>query len=381
MKQERILIIDGNLSARKMFYKFKRLSSSITPENIVNLHFLERLISKKTVETEKNKEIINDETGEIIKISQSGRINAKLKKMIEESDLGPFPIETGVAYGMLRSLISLNKKYPIGKTIICYDPIKKYRKGAYRVNIKGSYKIDRVPDPKDLKKIEENARFFRQLFLAQNIIRLLGIEQTWVKTFEADDLLHYYSKVKFKREKCLILTNDHDINQCIDNTNSILKIGNSSETIFTKKDFKKEFGILPQRYRDVLSLCGCSGDSVGGLPGIGKETAVALIRNFGDLKSVLKNFEEKKHTPKVVKALTEDKKNKWKVVKETRKLISLYGKSPKLKKEIIKDKLKTPKFKSVVYTLSTLKFVSFLGEKELAIMKEIIKKQRNEKES
>jgi len=153
-------------------------------------------------------------------------------------------------------------------------------------------------------------------------------------------------------------------------------IGASSETIFTRKDFKKEFGIVPQRYRDVMSLYGCPGDSVGGLLGIGKTTAAALIRNFGDLKNLLKNFENQKHTPTVTKALTEDKKNKWKIVKTTRKLISLYGKSPKLQKEMITDKLNLPKYKPVIYTLKALKFNSLLGSEELDVIKEIIKKQK-----
>jgi len=376
MKPEKILIIDGNLFARKMFYRFKKLSSLITPENVTNLPFLERLIPQHISKGEKHREVLSEETGEVLRISESGRINTKLEKLMEEADLGPFLIETGVAYGMMRSLISINKKCNIGKIIICYDPIKKYRENSYRLNIKGTYKEDRIPDPKDVKKIEENRRFFRQLFLAQNILRLLGIEQTWVKTFEADDLLHFYSKVKFKKEKCLILTNDHDIYQCLDKTNDLLMIGASSETIFTKKDFKKEFGIIPQRYKDAMSLFGCPGDSVGGLPGIGKTTATALIRNFGDLKTLLKNFKEQKHTPTVTKVLTEDEKNKWKIVKTTRKLISLYGKSPKLQKEMITDKLNLPKYKPVVYTLKALKFNSLLGKEELIIIKEIIKKQK-----
>ena len=57
-------------------------------------------------------------------------------------------------------------------------------------------------------------------------------------------------------------------------------------------------------------------------------------------------------------------------------LISLYGKSPKLQKEMITDKLNLPKYKPVVYTLRALKFNSLLGNEELDVIKEIIKKQK-----
>jgi len=376
MKQQRMLIIDGNLFARKMFYKFKKLSSLVTPEAVTLLPFLERLIPQQINKGKKYNKILDDDSGEVLKLSKSGRINVKLEKMMKESDLGPFLIETGVAYGMIRSLISTQKKHNIRKIIICYDPIKRYREQSHRLNIKGTYKEDRIPDPKDIKKIEENKRFFRQLYLAQNIIRLFGIEQTWVKTFEADDLLHYYSKVLYKKEECLILTSDHDIYQCLDNTNSILKKGDGDpKSIYTKKDFIRQFGIPPQRYRDVMSLYGCPGDSVGGLPGIGEATALELIQTFGNLKGVLKKFKKGTLKPKVMEILRKDRKNKFEIVKETRKLISLYGKSKALQKEMITDRLNNPIFKHVLYSLKALKFNSLIGKEELIVIKKIIKRQ------
>ena len=50
---------------------------------------------------------------------------------------------------------------------------------------------------------------------------------------------------------------------------------------------EEKFGVGPDKVVDVLALIGDSIDNVPGVPGIGAKTAAELIKNYGDLETVL----------------------------------------------------------------------------------------------
>jgi len=378
-KDRKILIIDGNLFARKMFYKFGNLSSKIKFKYLEKFipQITDRIIRETFENNEEVIEIIDKNSGKIINLLESGKISRKLKDIIKKEGIQEdlITVETGVIYGILKSIISIYKKYSIRKIIFCYDPITD-KSTHLRISIDEEYKVSRIPDKDNENKIKENENFFKQLFIAQNILKYLGVEQVWTKSFEADDLIHYFSKVAFKNEKCLLLTSDHDIFQCIDDNNGILIIGDRN-TVYTRKNFIEEYKIDPSKLRDIMSLSGCSGDDVPGIKGIGKKTAIELIKNSGSLKNLLQNLEKLKISPKIKEKLLEDKRNGFKVIRKTRKLISLYGKHPLLKKEIFLNKISKEFLdsKKFIEILKMLRFKSILNKEEIEIIESIIKYQ------
>lgn len=375
-KEKKILIVDGNLFARRIFYKFQHLSSKIKfgdletlAPNLIRILFPEAMTGKKS-----KKEVVDENSGEIFSISIDGRIERKISSIIKKQKMKNTEkvVETGIAYGVLKSLIHLYRSYKIDYIVFCYDPPpiieNKDRSNQYRVSVDEKYKSGRKPQ--DLE------RFLPQLAISQYILSLLKVEQAWTNKFEADDILQLYSKKVFKNRSCLILTSDHDLFQLLDEKDKILVPG-KGYNIFCKEDFCEKFGISPIQWRDVMSLCGCAGDDVKGLKNIGSKEALHLIQRFGTLKSLLKNFhKDSSLKPRTIKALKEDKRKSFKTVIKTRKLISLYGLKKSLEEDLHVWKEKRKTYKSFTEMIKLLKFKSLLGEDEMKIFKKILTKQK-----
>ena len=366
---KKVLIIDGNLFARKMFYKFRHLSTKI---RMKDLDIISPKYQNRTIEFERPREdsekMFDRKTGKSSTIITSGKIEKKLEEMkLQESVIS---IKTGVAYGILRSLIAIHKNHDISRTVFCYDPLVRDRTVHLRTEIFPDYKISR--EEKSRRNPEETEEFYNQLNLAHYIIYYLGIKQAWTTNFEADDLLKYYSHKVYKKRECFLLTSDHDLFQLLSNRVSILKIG-KNEQIYTDSDFVREYGIHPSKYLDVMNLCGCSSDDVPGIEGIGEKTAIDIIKRFRNLKRLIREYRKRKEdiSPKVYKLLEKDRKKKFSTIKKTRKLVKLYGLSDELKDNLTKKKGKGD-INRLIAILKILKFKSLYSKSELAVIKKIV---------
>ena len=371
-----VLVVDGNLFARKMFYKFKHLSSKLSHQElgIISTIFQKNTLAKLYVQNQDN-EVFSKQQGVNIKVTDK-RIGGKIKQITANSS--EIRIKTGIAYGVLRSLISLCNNYNISKMVFCYDPQNRNRAKHYRFFLDKGYKAYR--DKRSIEKIEETVDFYEQIKLSQHILHNMGIKQTWTDTYEADDLLQYYANKIYKKKNCLILTNDHDAFQILNPLNSLVNIG-KNPYLFTWKGFNEKFGIMPKQWLDVMSLCGCSGDDVKGLLGIGEKIAINLIKEFTTIENLLKSYKRSKSpvlTPKIINILNKDKKKNFSEIRHTRKLVKLYGLNPKLKKEL-KEIKKGGDIKRTISILSCLKFKSLLGKEQIKTLKTIIEKQKGEK--
>ena len=59
---------------------------------------------------------------------------------------------------------------------------------------------------------------------------------------------------------------------------------------YTEQSFREEFqGLAPEHFTDVLALAGDSADNVPGVKGIGPKTAIKLLKEFGDLDTIIAN--------------------------------------------------------------------------------------------
>jgi len=370
-----ILIVDGNLFARKMFYKFKHLSSKLSPEElgIISPIYQKNILAKLYVQGQ-DKEIFDKQSGTTVKITDR-RIGERIKQITAQKS--EIKIKTGVSYGVLRSLISLCNIYDISKIVFCYDPQNRERSKHHRFFLDKGYKAYR--DQRSIENMPETLDFYEQLKLSQQILHNIGITQTWTDNYEADDLLQYYSEKVYKKKKCLILTNDHDLFQIISPIKSLVNIG-KNPSLYTIENFTKDFGITPDQWLDVMTLCGCSGDDVKGLPGIGEKIAVNLIKEFTTIQNLLKSYKKSKSsvlTPGIIKILDKDKKKHFSEIKHTRRLVKLYGLSPELKKGIREIK-KGGDLKRAISILSCLKFKSLLGKEQIKVIKKIIRNQKGE---
>lgn len=384
------LIVDGNLLARKSFYKFNNLSTEIPIEDLriissdlANFKLSELKSKEEDFEREikeeekvKTEKIIAKGSGESLSINKNSRIDRKVRELKLKNQL--IRIRTGVLYGFLRSIISIKEKIPeIKEIILCYDPVPN-SEIPHRLAHYSGYK-NRVKDS------ETEKNFDQEMSLLANFFYKSGFLQVRTTRFEADDLLQYFSHKIYKGDKCLVLTSDHDLLQIIDKTTSLIDIGKNSG-ITSLDVFTEKYGFHPRRYRDVLTLAGCNTDNVKGVKGIGEDTAIDLVRNFSlpDLLRKIKSGKKEDISDISIRALTalqkEDKEFEFKNLSLSRQLTSLYGLHPKFEKDIIaikSDKKPVNSFEFLKRSLKLLKFQSFLQDSKLNLLKEMIFGQKD----
>ncbi|VFP81179.1 DNA polymerase I [Buchnera aphidicola (Cinara kochiana kochiana)] len=225
---------------------------------------------------------------------------------------------TGVVYGYIKIFNKLTKIFNPKKIITIFDtPTQNFRHKLYT-----QYKNNRPPIPENLKK---------QIQPLQEIIRALGIPIVSINNIEADDIIGTLSK-QFSKKKyyVLIYSADKDLIQLINKQVSIIP-GNFKKEILNKNNVYKKYGISPTSIADFLSLVGDSSDNIPGVPGIGKKTAMILLKHFVSIKDIYNNIEKIYDLPiKNIKNIT----NK---LKENKKIAFLSYHLTKINKNILID--------------------------------------------
>ena len=64
-----------------------------------------------------------------------------------------------------------------------------------------------------------------------------------------------------------------------------------ADTRYEYGDIEDRFGVRPERIADFLALTGDSVDNIPGVPGIGRKTAVQLLKHYDTLPGVFDNLE------------------------------------------------------------------------------------------
>jgi len=165
----------------------------------------------------------------------------------------------------------------------CYMAIAFDSKGpTFRHKEYEKYKEHRKPTPDDL---------ITQIPLIFDVINAYNIPLFAIQGFEADDIIGTIStKVSKENIECTIITTDKDMDQLVD---KYIKIFNPRKKQIRDIDrIRKEMGIEPKSFIDVLALSGDSSDNIPGVPGIGIKTALDLIREWKTLENVLSNTDK-----------------------------------------------------------------------------------------
>ena len=121
--------------------------------------------------------------------------------------------------------------------------------------------------------------------------------------FEADDLIATYARhAREAGVRVTIVSSDKDLMQLVGP--GVTMRDPMSNRLIGPAEVEEKFGVGPDRVVDVQALAGDSTDNVPGVPGIGVKTAALLIREYGDLETLLERAGEIKQ-PKRRQALTE----------------------------------------------------------------------------
>lgn len=165
--------------------------------------------------------------------------------------------------------------------------------GSFRKELYEDYKGHRPDAPEDLKV---------QMPIMREAIRAFGLEPVELQRYEADDLIAAYTQqAKARGADVLIISSDKDLMQLVGpkvcfydfESGSKGKPGYRPERNLDEAAVTEKWeGIPPEKIGDVLALMGDSSDNVPGVPGIGLKTAAQLIKEYGDLETLLERAPE-----------------------------------------------------------------------------------------
>ncbi|HHT66715.1 MAG TPA: DNA polymerase I [Erysipelotrichaceae bacterium] len=149
-----------------------------------------------------------------------------------------------------------------------------------------TYKINRKPTPEDL---------VTQFPIAREFLKSLGIYIYEQEGFEGDDIAGTVAKLAQKEGyEVTIYTSDRDFLQLVDDDISVnlIKRGLSDVVTMTPELVEETYGISPVQIVDYKGLRGDSSDNLPGIKGIGKVTAVKLIKEYGSFDNIIAHADE-----------------------------------------------------------------------------------------
>lgn len=185
-------------------------------------------------------------------------------------------IPTGALHGFISMLLKLIERNP-DYLVVAFD----MHGPTFRHEQFDAYKAGR-------KETEEDLR--TQFPLLKELLSEMGIAICETPRYEADDILGTFAKkCEAKGIDALLVTGDRDALQLIDeHTHVLLTKKGISETIeFDRGVLKEQYGLEPDRMRDLKGLMGDNSDNIPGIAGVGEKTAMKLLEEYGTLENVL----------------------------------------------------------------------------------------------
>jgi DNA polymerase-1 len=156
-----------------------------------------------------------------------------------------------------------------------------YSGATFRNKIYPQYKATRDEPPTEL---------IPQFPLMREAVKAFSLTPIEVEGYEADDLIATYAREALRAgADVTIVAGDKDLMQLVRPGIAMYDPMPGNERKIGPKEVEEKFGVEPERVVDVQALAGDSSDNVPGVPGIGVKTAAALIQEYGDLETLLKN--------------------------------------------------------------------------------------------
>jgi DNA polymerase-1 len=208
------------------------------------------------------------------------------------STSGGFP--TNAIFGFTNMILKvLREKSPDYFAVVFDSSTPTERHKTYE-----AYKAHRPAMPDDLRL---------QIQPIKDIINAFRIPNIEIEGYEADDVLATIAK-KAEREgvDVYIITADKDINQIL--SPKIKTYDTMRDKITDEEEILKRYGVEPSRFPEIMALMGDPSDNIPGVKGIGEKTAINLIKEFGSLENLIKNY-SKIDKPKLRTAISENIEN------------------------------------------------------------------------
>lgn len=205
-------------------------------------------------------------------------------------------IPTSVCFGFLKSLLEvMSTENPQG-IVITFD----LATPTFRHEADVNYKADRAQTPEDFIPDLENLK---------QLLEALNLPLMTAPGYEADDLLGTLAeRAVISGYTVKILTGDRDLFQLVDDRKKISVLYLDKDTVsptknaklkeFKEEDVREKLGIPPAQVVDFKALCGDPSDRISGVLGIGKKTALDLLKQFPSLSAIYESLDQIKSSVK-----------------------------------------------------------------------------------
>lgn len=191
-------------------------------------------------------------------------------------DIDGFP--SNAVYGFTGFLLTLLEHAGSAPVVVCFD---ESLETSFRNDLFPAYKAHRDPAPPDLR---------RQFAHCRAVAEALGLPCYSDDRFEADDLIGAIHHSLPGDTPATIVSSDKDLAQLLRADDQLWDVGRNRR--MGPADIEKHFGVRPDQIADFLALTGDAVDNIPGVPGVGPKTAVALLRHFDTLESLMDRLEE-----------------------------------------------------------------------------------------
>lgn len=216
--------------------------------------------------------------------------------------------KTGVIFGFCKQILRISELFQTANIIFCWDGQDYLRKQIYP-----EYKHNRNKQQMtERERIEMEQAFIQFDLLHREVLPSFGFRNNFkIRGYEADDIIAYI--VQEYDASFTVVSSDQDLYQLLDFCNMYL---NKKQQVYTKDDFKEEYGIEPNLWSEVKAIAGCSTDAVPGLEGVGEKSVAQYFS--GQLKMTSTKY------AKIKDAINESKFDPDKsIVVRNRKLVEL----------------------------------------------------------
>ncbi len=157
-----------------------------------------------------------------------------------------------------------------------------------RKDMDSDYKANRP----DYSQLPEEQTPFSQLPDIYEALDLLGICHAETTDCEADDWIAGYARHLSGMMDVVIASQDSDFFQLISHSVTVFRYRGKCSTVCDAEYLIHRYGIRPKQYAAFKAMVGDSADNIRGADKIGVKTAAALLREFGDLPSVIARAEQ-----------------------------------------------------------------------------------------
>ncbi len=193
---------------------------------------------------------------------------------------------TSATYGFTNTLLKLIQDHEMEHIVVVFD-IGGDR-STFRSDLFEDYKAHREDMPEELR---ENIPYIKK------VVAALDIPVYGMAGVEADDVIGTLArKAEADGADVVIVSPDKDFRQLLSPHISVFRPSSRGEEfdIMTDETFRKEYGLEPEQFIDMLALMGDSSDNVPGVPGIGEKTAMKLLQQYGSVENLIEHAGELK---------------------------------------------------------------------------------------